>query len=106
MLLGKVIWIRFHYGLGDFCMFSGVPLTDSIVLFLHDLTFNVPLLRNQPVLAHDLFVKDGSFLLETRFEEPLTHHLNNLVYNISLQASEFDPFTGEAWSHFNSMLQI
>ena len=87
-------------------MFSSFLITNSIILFLHYLILDVSLLCDQALLSHDLSVKDGSFLLEAGFEEPLTHHLNYFVDNVGLQTSEFDPFSGEAGPHLDSVLQV
>ena len=87
-------------------MLGGVPRTETIILLLHYLILNVSLFCDQPVLAHDLFVKDGGFLLEAGLEEPLSHHLDDLVDLVGLQAREFDPLTGEAGPHLDSVLQV
>ena len=87
-------------------MLGGVPRTETIILLLHYLILNVPLFCDQPMLAHDLFVKNGGFLLEAGLEEPLSHHLDDLVDLVGFQACEFDPFTGEAGPHLDSVLQV
>ena len=58
------------------------------------------------MLAHDFFVKYGSLLFEAWFEEALTHHLDDIIDDVSFQAGEFDPFSGKTRSHFHSVLQI
>ena len=87
-------------------MLGAIALTESIILLMHYLALNVPLFCDQPMLTHDLFVKDGGFLLQAGLKEPLSHHLNNFVDFVGLQAREFNPFTGEAGPHLHAMLQV
>ena len=77
-----------------------------VMLLCPDLVFNVLLLADQRLLAHDLLVKNGRLLLKARLQEALSHLLDDIVDSVVLQAGELDPLAEEAGSDLDTALQV
>ena len=77
-----------------------------MLLLIHDLILDVLLLSDEPMLTHHLFVEDGCLLLEARFKESLSHHLDDLINDIVFKASKFYPLSGETWANLHTVLEV
>jgi len=106
LLLREVIRVRLLGKPGDLFTLIDVSLPILLNLLLHDLILNVLLLGDETMLSHHLFVEDGRLLLEAGLEEPLAHHLNDLIDSVALQAGELYPLPGEAWAHLDAVLEV
>ena len=67
-------------------------------MLISDLALQVDLLSPQISLAHDLFVKHGSLLLETGLQKALPHLVDDFVNGHLAHAVELDPLAKEARS--------
>ena len=108
MLGREVVGIRFHDSLRYLSMLGLLLLIHDSILLTLDLVFDILLLVSQVMLTHDLTVEEDLFLLEARLQESLPHLLDDIVNGIliHIQTSEFNPFSGEAWAHLYTVLEI
>ena len=106
MLLGEIIRVRLQHSLCHLVPLALLLLGIPASHLFFDLTLKVYLLLSEVLLTHECSVENGRFLLQAGLQETLAHLVYDVIHTHVIHAVELDPFSKEAWSEFDSILEV